>query len=353
MSAAADTARWHAVCSRDAARQGEFVFAVLTTGVYCRPGCAARRPRRENVTFYDHPHQAEAAGYRPCRRCRPHQSAASPHLDAIADACRLLQQQPEEPSLAQLAQAAGLSPGHFQRLFKQHVGLSPKQYVRAARKQRLRDGIAAAASTTEAIHAAGYASASRAYADEARLSFYRRGARGETIFHATAATSLGDILVAMTGHGVCLVEFLDARDVQAALRRRFPQAHLQPAGRQQADWIGAVAARIDGLAETSAAGLPLDIRGTAFQEQVWRALMRIPPGQTRSYGRLAQELGSPKAARAVGAACAINPVAVIIPCHRVVGVNGDLTGYRWGVERKRKLLQRETNPAKPKRSTRK
>ena len=349
---ATDAARWRAVCNRDAARQADFVFAVLTTGVYCRPGCAARRPRRENVTFYDAPHQAEAAGYRPCRRCRPHQSAASPHLDAIASACRLLQQ-PEEPSLARLAQAAGLSAGHFQRLFKQHVGLSPKQYARAARKQRLRDGIPAAASVTDAIYAAGYASASRAYADEARLSLYRRGAKGETVFHATAATCLGDILVAATGRGVCLVEFLDARDVETALRRRFPQAQLQPAGKPQADWIGAVVAHIDGLTQTGADELPLDVRGTAFQEKVWRALMRIPAGETRSYGDLAQEVGSPKAARAIGAACAINPVAVIIPCHRAVAANGALTGYRWGVERKRKLLQRETNPAKPRQSTRK
>ena len=356
MNAATEAARWRAVCNRDGAGQEAFVFAVRTTGVYCRPGCAARRPRRENVVFYDAPGEAEAAGYRPCRRCRPHQAAALPHADAIARACRLLQEAAEEPSLPRLAQDAGLSPGHFQRLFKQQVGLSPKQYARAARQQRLRDGLGSAGSVTEAIYAAGYASASRAYADKksASLSLYRRGAKGEAIFYATAATGLGEILVAMTERGICLVEFLDEREVEAALRQRFAQARLQPAGKRQAALVKAIVAEVNGATAGSGGGLPLDVRGTAFQEKVWRALMDIPAGETRSYGRLAEAVGSPKAARAVGAACGVNPVSVLIPCHRAVGANGALTGYRWGVQRKQKLLQREArqreaNAAKRKR----
>lgn len=351
MKAKLEDMRWRAIRERDGSQDGVFVFAVLTTGIYCSPGCTARRPKRENVVFYNAPHLAEAAGYRPCKRCRPHQNGASPHIDAIVRACRLLCSTEEEQPLSKLAEHAGLSPSHFQRIFKNHLGLSPKEYARAARKQRLRASLGNARNITDAIFAAGYASASRAYADEAasgvRFSLYRRGARGETIFYATAATSLGEILIAATGDGICLVEFLDFREVETALRERFAFAKLQRAGENQTNWIREVISCVDGSAEVvqkrfgDAGRLPLDIRGTAFQEIVWRALIEIPKGETRSYGDLARELGRPQSARAIGAACAANPVAVVVPCHRIVGAKGELTGYRWGVGRKRELLRRE------------
>ena len=338
--AARENARWRAVCGRDGSARGAFVYAVRTTGVYCSPGCATRRPRRENVLFYDAPRNAELAGYRPCRRCRPHQKP--PHGDVVARACRALREAEEEPRLAELARDAGLSPGYFQRLFKKQIGLSPKEYARAVRRERLRDGLGRAESVADAIYAAGYGSASRAYADKsAALSLYRRGAKGEVIFHAVADTSLGEILVAMTERGVCLVEFLDSREREAALRRRFPLARLQAADARQAAWVGEVVAQVDGASGSANGALPLEIRGTAFQERVWRALREIPPGETRSYGELARRIGRPTSARAVGAACGANPIAVVIPCHRVVGASGALTGYRWGVARKEALLRRE------------
>ena len=340
MNALTDTQRWRAVCERNVSLDGAFVFAVRTTGIYCRPGCSARRPKRENVVFYDDAAAAEAAGYRGCKRCRPGEDQP-PHLQAITKAAQRLRSVEEEPPLAELAAQAGLSAGHFQRVFKKHLGLSPKDYARAARKQRLRDNLGGGASVTDAIYAAGYGSASRAYADGTRLRLYRRGAKGETLFYATAATTLGEIVVALSEQGVCQVEFLDSREPEAAVRERFAFARLQPAGRESARWLREVVARIDSPNSNTDA-LPLDIRGTAFQEQVWRALMQIPRGETRSYGELAKSLGRPKASRAIGTACAANPVAVVIPCHRVVGAKDALTGYRWGVERKRALLKRES-----------
>jgi AraC family transcriptional regulator of adaptative response/methylated-DNA-[protein]-cysteine methyltransferase len=339
-----DARRWQAVRDRDRGADGRFVFAVRTTGVYCRPSCPARRARRENVAFYDSPAAAEAAGFRPCRRCAPDRAGDAPHARAVIDACTAIRAAEEAPDLGALAAGAGLSPGHFQRVFKAQVGLTPKRYAMAVRKERLRAGLAEAATVTDAIYEAGYASASRAYADRPAPGLapaqLRRGAAGETVRYAAAPTSLGEIVVAATGRGLCLVEFTGGAAPAELLRRRLPHARLEPAEAGLADWVAAVVARIDRPGEVAAA-LPLDIRGTAFQERVWRALTGIPAGATVSYAELAGSLGKPGAARAVAGACAANRLAVVVPCHRVVRGSGDLAGYRWGLERKRALIERE------------
>lgn len=358
MSKYSDAQKWNAVQTRDDSYNEVFVFAVRTTGIYCRPGCRSRTPKRENTGFYDTPALAELDGYRACKRCRPDRDNAAPHLETVLRACRTLLSAEEEPGLSNLAAEAGLSAWHFQRVFKKHIGLSPKQYARAVRKQKLRESLNGAESVTEAIFAAGYNSASRAYADKAasgaRMQLFRRGAKDETIRYATAKTSLGSIVVAATKLGVCLVEFLDNRKPEDALRTRFAYAQFKPATKTSVQWLRKVVERVDDPGKGG--GIPLDIRGTAFQEKVWNALIDIPAGETRSYGELAHDIGCPKAARAVGAACNANPVAVIVPCHRILGANKSLTGYRWGLERKQKLLQKETQCSdnkRPKPSTRK
>jgi len=338
-----DARRWQAVCARDRAQDGRFVFAVRTTGIYCRPSCNSRRPRRENVAFYATPAEAAAAGFRPCKRCTPDRAGQAPHAQAVIDACAAIRAAEEEPDLGTLAAGAGLSPGHFQRVFKAQVGLSPKRYAMAVRKQRLREALPQAGTVTGAIFEAGYASASRGYADRApgiAPARLRNGAAGETLRYAAAPTSLGEIVMAATEKGLCLVEFADGRDPAAAVQARFPRAAVAPAGAALVDWLARVVARID-RPRDAAAPLPLDIRGTAFQEKVWQALTRIPMGETVSYAELARSLGQPGAARAVAGACAANRLAVVIPCHRVVRGSGDLAGYRWGTDRKRALIERE------------
>ena len=340
--------RWQAVCRRDKDWDGSFVTAVLTTGIYCRPSCPARRPNRENVTFYDAPQQARSAGFRACKRCKPDQHGQSSHQDAIIEACRLIQSAGEEPDLSALAASAGLSPGHFQRVFKAEVGLSPKRYAMAVRKKRLRDGLKGTGDVTGAIYGAGYASASRAYADNPiqglTPSQYSKGAKGETIRYASTGTSLGSILVAATDRGVCLVEFVDGRRPENALAAHFPSAELREAGKAMKEWVSDIVGRVDAprAPRPGAASVPRDIKGTAFQERVWRALMEIPCGETVSYAGLARSIGHPGAARAVAGACASNRLAVVVPCHRVIRESGDISGYKWGAERKRKLLGRES-----------
>ncbi len=343
-----DARRWQAICNRDKTQDGAFVFAVRTTSVYCRPSCPSRRANRENVSFYETPEHARSAGYRACKRCRPDQADHSPHAEAIVQACRDIQSAEEEPDLATLAASAGLSPSHFQRIFKVHVGLSPKRYAMAVRKQRLRNGLPASENVTHAIYDAGYASASRAYADNATPGLphhrYRKGAEGETIRYANTKTSLGSILVAATDRGICLVEFAEQEESLDLLETHFPRGHLEEAEGNLTDWMAGVVARIDvpQKARLNATPIPLDIRGTAFQEKVWQALTTIPPGETVNYAHLARLLGQPKAARAVAGACASNHLAVVVPCHRVIRESGDLAGYKWGIERKRALLERET-----------
>lgn len=342
-----DAQRWQAVQARDAQADAYFVYAVQTTGVYCRPSAANRLPRRENVRFFDSAQAAEAAGFRASRRAQGDQTlAAAARAEVVAAACRAMDEADQAPTLEVLAMQAGLSTFHFHRLFKAETGLTPKAYATAARARRLRAQLdAPETSVTEAIYGAGFQSSSPFYASAGqRLGMaardYRAGGTGAEIHFALGQCSLGGILVAQSRRGVCAILLGD--DPEALLRDlqdRFPKAELIGAdsGFEQ------LVAQVVGLIEAPSLGLqlPLDVRGTAFQERVWQALREIPPGSTVSYAELAARIGAPKAVRAVGSACGANPLAVAIPCHRVLRSDGNLSGYRWGLERKRALLLRE------------
>ena len=341
-----DDDRWVALACRDRAFDGRFVYSVKTTGVYCRPSCPARPARRENVAFHASPAAAEAAGFRACLRCRPDgESLHQRHAAVIDRTCRLIESAEEEPDLEALSKVAGLSRFHFHRLFKDRLGVTPKAYAAARRAARTAAALAETATVTDAIYDGGFASSGRFYASAVeRLgmtpSARRRGGIGETIRFATGPCSLGSILVAATDKGIAAITFGDDPHVLVEdLQDRFPGADLVGG---DVEFEGLVA-RVVGFVEAPRLGLdlPLDIRGTAFQERVWRALREIPAGETLSYAEVAQRIGSPKAVRAVAGACAANALAVAIPCHRVVRTGGDISGYRWGVERKRTLLQRE------------
>ena len=342
----ADEARWDAIRRRDPAYDGKFFFAVRTTGVYCRPSCASRGAKRENVSFYATKEAAEKAGYRACKRCRPDKiGAPDPKAEAVRLACERIEAAEEAPSLVEIAAGAGMSPYHFHRVFKAVVGVTPKAYAAQTKARRAAEGLRTAGTVTEAIYDAGFNSSSRFYETaRARLGMtptaVRRGGKGAAIRFAIGEASLGAVLVAATDKGVCAIMLGDDPDGLArALQDRFPRAEIVGGDpefeRTVAQVVGLVEApgqRID---------LPLDIRGTAFQERVWQALRAIPPGKTATYAEIAKAVGQPKAVRAVAQACAANPLAVAIPCHRVVRTDGGLSGYRWGVERKRKLLDRE------------
>jgi AraC family transcriptional regulator, regulatory protein of adaptative response / methylated-DNA-[protein]-cysteine methyltransferase len=341
---------WAALEKRDGAAAGEFYYGVVTTGVYCRPGCASRLPLRKNTLFFETTAAAAAAGLRPCKRCRPDgPSAHARHVVAIEKACTLIRSSERMPSLAELADAAALSRFHFHRLFKQIVGATPRDYARTERLARLGDKLDAGEPIADAIYASGFGSSSPAYAAAPSAlgmtpGARRRGGLGETIRFTTIETPIGWALVAASARGVCMTALADDRDSFAALlRRRFPAATIAGEDAGLGDW----ARRVVRVITTPGAvpDLPLDIRGTAFQAQVWRALQKIPLGQTRTYGEIAAALGRPKAVRAVGRACGANPLAVLVPCHRVVRTDGDLGGYRWGLERKRALLDREREAA--------
>ena len=338
---------WTALANRDGGGgDGEFVYAVRTTGVYCRPGCASRLPRRDNVAFYADPAAAEAAGFRPCKRCRPNEaSAGERHIAAVGRACDLIRGRESLPSLAELADAAGISRFHFHRVFKQITGATPREWGEAHRLDRFAARLDAGDSVAGAVYAAGFGASSRAYAAAPSglgmtPAARRHGGRGETIRFTTVKTPLGWALVAATARGVCMTALGDeAALLEADLRRRFPAALIWPADATLAGWAEEVVGCITDPGREP--DLPLDIRGTAFQAQVWRALQKIPPGQTRSYSEIAAALGRPKAVRAVAQACAGNKLAVLVPCHRAVRNDGRLAGYRWGVERKRALLAAE------------
>jgi AraC family transcriptional regulator of adaptative response/methylated-DNA-[protein]-cysteine methyltransferase len=342
--------RWKAVADRDATFDGTFVYGVKTTGVYCRPSCPSRRPRPENITFHRTCAEAEKAGFRACRRCRPDGAPLAATRNAlIAKACGEIAQAEETPTLARLAQSAGMSPYHFHRLFKAATGLTPKAYASAQRAKRVRDGLAqGAGSVTTAIYDAGFNSSGRFYAKADEIlgmtaGAFRRGGERTTIRFAVGECSLGAILVAATEKGVCAILLGDDADRLAReLQDRFPRADLIGGNRA----FERLVAKAVGLVEAPALGcdLPLDVRGTAFQQRVWQALRAIPAGETASYAEIARRIGAPKAVRAVAGACAANPVAVAIPCHRIVRNDGGLSGYRWGVARKRALLQREARP---------
>ncbi len=344
--------RWNAVLQRDAAVDGTFYYSVGSTGVYCRPSCAARTPKPENVRFHATREAAEQAGFRPCLRCRPDQPPLEQRRAAIVTAaCRLIESADAMPSLAQLAAQAGLSLHHFHRLFKSVAGVTPKAYAVAHRGQRLRTQLEHGASVTRAIYEAGYNSSSRFYEESRpRLGMaparYRKGGAGVEIRFAVGACSLGAILVASSPQGVCAILLGDEPEALVRdLQDRFPQAVLI-GGDQDYERL---VAQVIGLVESPAIGLdlPLDIRGTAFQQRVWQALRDIPAGTTASYAEIAARLGMPKSVRAVASAIAANPLAVAVPCHRVIRTDGSLSGYRWGVERKRALLEREAGEQEP------
>jgi AraC family transcriptional regulator of adaptative response/methylated-DNA-[protein]-cysteine methyltransferase len=343
---ATDEARWDAVRVRDAQADSAFVYSVRSTGVYCRPSCPSRPARRENVAFHDNCEQAEAAGFRACLRCQPKAPPlAERRAQAVARACRLIETAQDEPDLDSLAREAGMSRFHFHRVFKAQTGITPKAYFAARRAERVQRELPQAASVTDALYEAGFNSSGRFYAASKDMlgmapRAFRAGGSGETILFAVGACSLGAILVAATGQGICAILMGDDPDLLVRdLQDRFPRAQLVGGDAVFEQTV----ARVVGLVESPAIGLdlPLDVRGTAFQQRVWQALREIPAGQTVSYAELAERVGLPAGARAVAGACAANPVAVAIPCHRVVRNDGSISGYRWGVERKQALLERE------------
>jgi AraC family transcriptional regulator of adaptative response/methylated-DNA-[protein]-cysteine methyltransferase len=338
--------RWALVVARDASADGQFYYSVRTTGVYCRPSCPARPAKPENVQFHNTREEAEQAGFRPCKRCKPDQPLLKEqHAANIAHVCRFIEQTDNAPSLGQLASLAGLSMYHFHRVFKEVTGLTPKAYATAHRTNRMRHELDKSRTVTEAIYDAGYNANSRFYEKSDQVlgmtpSKYRTGGRGAEIRFAIGECSLGSILVASSERGVCAISLSnDPEQLIHELQDRFPHATLIGGDEDFEQLV----AKVVGFIEAPAIGLdlPLDIRGTAFQQRVWQALRQVPAGTTVSYTEIANRIGSPKAVRAVAGACAANTLAVAIPCHRVVRNDGDLSGYRWGVVRKQALLQRE------------
>lgn len=342
-----DADRWAAVQHRDAKADGEFFYSVRTTGVYCRPSCPSRPARRENVAFHASCEAAERAGFRPCKRCRPNEAAlAVRRAAAIEKACRAIEAAEEMPGLDALAVSAGMSRFHFHRIFKSVTGLTPNAYAAAHRAERMRKELPRSASVTDAIYGAGFNSSGRFYAKSSQVlgmtpSRFRAGGSGASIRFAVGECSLGSILVAATDVGVCAISLGDdPKELVEDLQDRFPGARLIGGDPDFDERV----ARVVGFVEAPRVGLDLslDIRGTAFQRRVWQALCRIPAGSTATYSEIARGIGAPKSVRAVAHACASNTIAVAIPCHRVVRTDGSPSGYRWGLARKRALIERES-----------
>jgi AraC family transcriptional regulator, regulatory protein of adaptative response / methylated-DNA-[protein]-cysteine methyltransferase len=338
--------RWQAVADRDSSLDGAFVFGVSSTGIFCRPSCPAKRPHRENVRFFDHALAAEQAGYRACLRCRPKAVDGNPQDALVRAVCRYIEQHIEDRlTLSLLAKQFRRSPFHLQRTFKAALGVSPKAYIDACRLRQVKQHLQAGHNVTTSLYAAGYGSSSRLYERTAtQLGMtpekYRRGALAAVVRYTTAPSPLGRMLVAATDKGICAIQFADSdQELQQGLMREFPFATRRRDDQAMAQWKENLARLIQG--RDANPSLPLDIRATAFQRRVWECLQRIPRGETRSYSAIARKIGMPKATRAVARACATNPVAVAIPCHRVVREDGELGGYRWGIERKEHLLTME------------
>ena len=337
---------WNALREHDASQDGQWFYSVKTTGVYCRPACASRLPLRKNVAFYATAAEAEVAGFRPCKRCRPNEtSQAARHVAAVERACALIRNRDTLPNLDELASAAGISRYHFHRVFKQITGATPREWGKSYRLGRFADRLDAGDNVAEAVYGAGFGASSRAY-EAAQMGLgmtpaaRRHGGRGETIRFTTVKTALGWALVAATERGICMTALGDEKNpLESELRRRFPAALIWPADEKLKRWAERIVHFVTDPAEQP--DLPLDIRGTAFQARVWRALQKVPPGKTATYTEIAAALGQPKAVRAVAAACAANKLALLVPCHRIVRQDGDLAGYRWGIERKQKLLAAE------------
>lgn len=341
-----DDQRWKAVVGRDKQADNLFFYAVRTTGVYCLPSCSVRKPHRENISFYSSSREAEQAGFRACKRCQPNgPNLASEYLQTVTHACRLIETEEIPPTLNVLARKVGMSPYHFHRIFTQIVGITPKAYATAHRTRKVRKGLTRNSQITETIYDSGYNSNGRFYAKSTEMlgmlpQEFKKGGPGTEIRFAVGECSLGSILVAASDKGICAISLgNDPDQLTRDLQDQFPKARLiggDPSFEQKIS-------RVVGFVENPQTGLdlPLDIRGTAFQQRVWQALSEIPVGSTVSYTELAQRIGKPRAVRAVAGACAANKLAVAIPCHRVVRTNGDLSGYRWGIERKRALIKRE------------
>jgi AraC family transcriptional regulator of adaptative response/methylated-DNA-[protein]-cysteine methyltransferase len=345
-SAAVDEGRWNAVMARDAARDGEFVFAVSSTGVYCRPSCPARRPRRGNVQFFSGPEQAERGGYRACLRCKPKSFSGNAESNVAKAICRFIEQHLDEPlTLERLGKEFRQSPFHLQRRFKAVLGITPREYADSCRMRMLKRNLQAGDSVTRAMYDAGYGSSSRLYERTAsQLGMtpdkYRRGAIAAAIRYTCADSPLGRMLIAATERGICAIQFARSDgELIEGLKREFPFATRKSDQAGLQSWVDSLLKHMRGKALDSS--LPLDIRATAFQRRVWTYLQSIPFGATRSYSQVAQAIGQPSACRAVARSCATNPVAVAIPCHRVVREDGSMGGYRWGIERKKALLEME------------
>jgi len=345
--------RWRIVLARDRRYDGAFVYAVRSTGIYCRPSCPSRRPRRAQVVFYLVPETAERAGFRPCRRCHPERvNGSDPRVETVRLACQLIDAQLDAPTgLTTLAARLGTTPPRLGRAFRSVLGVTPRQYRDQRRLDRFKTRLKEGKKVSPALYDAGYGSPSRVYERaSARLGMtpatYGRGGRGARIAYATVPCPLGWLLVASTERGICRVAFGDdARDLERALRAEFPAAEIASHGGTLKRWLAALVAYLEG--DAPHLDLPLDVRATAFQRRVWDELRKIPYGSTRSYGEIARAIGAPRATRAVARACASNPAALVVPCHRVVRGDGELGGYRWGAERKRALLEREAGEVAP------
>lgn len=343
-----DESRWAAVSMRDKSQDGAFVFAVRSTGIYCKPSCPSRRPRREHVSFFLTPDDAEAEGYRPCKRCRPSGEVDESSAALVREACRYIEENHtgERPvTLSALSDHVGLSPFHLQRVFKRATGVSPRQYAEALRLGKLKERLKEGENVTTAIYDAGYSSGSRVYEIAPQQlgmtpTEYRRGGAQVRIGFATAESPLGRLLVAATDKGICSVYLGDDDGaLQERLEREFPAADVRRDDTYLGEWIAAIVRHLQG--KEPHLDLPIDVRATLFQKRVWEALRRIPYGSTRSYAQVAEAIGSPTATRAVAHACATNPVAIVVPCHRVVRSDGTRGGYRWGEWRKELLLAQE------------
>ena len=336
-----EATRWQAFEDRDRRFDGQFVVAVRTTGIYCRPSCPARRPHRENVQFFDTNEDAERAGFRPCRRCRP--DAVDSQAEMVRQVCALIDTATGAiPPLEALGEQVNVSPAHLQRVFKRLMGVSPRQYADARRVERFKTQLKSGDSVTRAIYDAGYNSSSRAHPGVLGMTptDYQRGGEGMTITYTITPSALGNLLVAATERGVCSVMLDDSPDaLEAELAQEYPRAKLHRDGDTMREWVDALVQYLDG--DPAPLDLPVDVQATAFQRRVWDALRAIPYGMTRTYAEVAEIIGAPKAVRAVGHACATNKVALIIPCHRVLRTDGTLGGYRWGLERKRALIEQE------------